>query len=172
MKWPEAGQAALLNYGRWSRAMMILVLKSLLPPNWRERVKSWIGNRRLPSGNLVGAGDILILLRKRGRFFELLLSALQIANVQVAGADRMQLAEQIEIQDLLALGDVMHLADDDLQLAAVLKSPLFGMSEDQLYDLAYDRGKASLMSRLMAHRGADGAFGQDGRPIGTLAKPR
>ena len=125
-----------------------------------RRVKSWIGKRHLPSGDLVGAGDILILLRKRGRFFELLLSALQIANVQVAGADRMQLAEQIEIQDLLALGDVMHLADDDLQLAAVLKSPLFGMSEDQLYDLAYNRGKASLMSRLMAHRGADGALGK------------
>jgi ATP-dependent helicase/nuclease subunit A len=125
-----------------------------------RRVKSWIGNRRLPSGNLVGAGDILILLRKRGRFFELLLSALQIANVQVAGADRMQLAEQIEIQDLLALGDVVHLPDDDLQLAAVLKSPLFGMSEGQLYELAYDRGKASLMSRLMAHRGADGDLGK------------
>jgi len=125
-----------------------------------RRVKSWIGKRHLPSGDLVGAGDILILLRKRGRFFELLLSALQIANVQVAGADRMQLAEQIEIQDLLALGDVMHLAYDDLQLAAVLKSPLFGMSEDQLYDLAYNRGKASLMSRLMAHRGADGALGK------------
>ena len=125
-----------------------------------RRVKSWIGNRRLPAGNLVGAGDILILLRKRGRFFELLLSALQIANVPVAGADRMQLAEQIEIQDLLALGDVMHLADDDLQLAVVLKSPLFGMSEDQLYELAFDRGKASLMSRLMAHRGANSNLGK------------
>ncbi len=125
-----------------------------------RHVKSWIGNRPLPSGNLVGAGDILILLRKRGRFFELLLSALQKANVQVAGADRMQLAEQIEIQDLLALGDVMHLANDDLQLAAVLKSPLFGMCEDQLYELAHDRGKASLMSRLMAHRGADSGLGK------------
>ena len=125
-----------------------------------RRVKSWLGNRRLPSGNLVGAGDILILLRKRGRFFELLLSALQIANVPVAGADRMELAEQIEIQDLLALGDVMHLAEDDLQLAAVLKSPLFGMNEDQLYELAYGRGKSSLFSKLMAHLGADGALGK------------
>ena len=125
-----------------------------------RRVKSWIGSRQLPSGKLVNAGDILILLRKRGQFFELLLSALQSMNVQVAGADRMKLAEQIEIQDLLALGDVMHLGDDDLQLAAVLKSPLFGMTEDQLYDLAYDRGKASLISRLMVHRGADSALGK------------
>jgi len=31
----------------------------------------------------------------------------------------MKLAEQIDIQDLLALGDVMNLGDNDLQLAAV-----------------------------------------------------
>lgn len=125
-----------------------------------RRVKSWIGSRQLPSGKLVDAGDILILLRKRKQFFELLLSALQSMNVPVAGADRMRLSEQIEIQDLLALGDVMHLGDDDLQLAAVLKSPLFSMSEDQLYELAYDRGKSSLISRLMVHRGADSPVGK------------
>ena len=55
-----------------------------------RRVKGWIGNRQLPSGKPIRAGDILILLRKRGKFFELLLSALQSENVQVAGADRMQ----------------------------------------------------------------------------------
>ena len=97
---------------------------------------------------------------------------MQIANVQVAGADRMQLAEQIEIQDLLALGDVVHLPVDDLQLAAVLKSPLFGMSEDQLYELAYDRGEASLMSRLMAHRGADGDLGKMADQLARWQKPR
>ena len=125
-----------------------------------RKVKSWIGSRQLPSGKLVGAGDILILLRKRGKFFELLLSALQTENVQVAGADRMKLAEQIEIQDLLALGDVMHLGADDLQLAAVLKSPLFDITENQLFILAHDRGKASLLTRLMRHRGANSAIGK------------
>ncbi|MDC1383682.1 double-strand break repair helicase AddA [Candidatus Puniceispirillum sp.] len=125
-----------------------------------QKVKSWIGSRRLPSGKLVGAGDILILLRKRGKFFELLLSALQTENVQVAGADRMKLAEQIEIQDLLALGDVMHLGADDLQLAAVLKSPLFDITEDQLFTLAHDRGNASLLTRLMRHRGANSVIGK------------
>ena len=142
--------------------MKILVPKLLLPTNWRGVSKAGLAIGVCHLEILSGRVIILILLRKRGRFFELLLSALQIANVQVAGADRMQLAEQIEIQDLLALGDVMHLADDDLQLAAVLKSPLFGMNEDQLYEFAYDRGKASLMSRLMGHRGADCGFGQDG----------
>ena len=74
----------------------------------------------------VAPGDILILLRKRDRFSALLRTALQAAGLPVAGADRLTLNSQIEIQDLLALGDVCLLPEDDLQLAALLKSPLFG----------------------------------------------
>jgi len=122
-------------------------------------LKSWIGHKTLSSGKPVGAGDILILLRKRGAFFEQLLKSLQQNGISVAGADRMKLEDQIEIQDLLALGDVMMLPEDDLQLAAVLKSPLCGLDDDDLFTLAYDRGSASLYARLMAHRGGDTKFG-------------
>ena len=69
------------------------------------------------------AGDVMILLRRRDRYYRLVLAALQQAGVRVAGADRMKLEDQIEIRDLLALGDVMLLPEDDLQLAALLKSP-------------------------------------------------
>ena len=72
----------------------------------------------------------------------------------------MTLEDQIEIQDLLALGDVMMLPEDDLQLAAVLKSPLCGFDEDDLFDLAHGRGQASLYTRLMTHRGGKSKFGQ------------
>ena len=71
----------------------------------------------------------------------------------------MTLNDQIEIQDLLALGDVMMLPENDLQLAAVLKSPLCGFDDTDLYDLAYGRGKASLYSRLMTHRGGKSKIG-------------
>ena len=106
------------------------------------------------------AGDIMILLRKRGRYYRLLLAALQRAGVPVAGADRMKLAEQIEIQDLLALGDVVLLPEDDLQLAAVLKSPIFGLDEDELFSLAQGRGKQSLYARVMEQVGADSSVGR------------
>ena len=86
------------------------------------------------------AGDVPDLDAEARPVLELLLRALQAEGIMVAGADRMKLTEQIEIQDLLALGDVMHLPDDDLQLAAVLKSPLFGMTEDELFTLAYLTG--------------------------------
>ncbi len=125
------------------------------------RLASWIGARRLPSGRLMRAGDAMILLRKRGEYYRLLLAALQRAGIPVAGADRMKLDAQIEIQDLLALGDVMLLPDDDLQLASVLKSPLFGIDEDTLFTLAHARGKQSLYARLMEHAGANSQLNQN-----------
>ena len=49
--------------------------------------------------------------------------------------------------DLMALGDALLLPDDDLALASVLKSPLFGLSEEQLFELAWNR-KGSLRASL------------------------
>ena len=46
----------------------------------------------------------------------------------VGGVDRLALVEQIAVQDLLALCDALLLPEDDLQLAALLKSPLIGLS--------------------------------------------
>jgi ATP-dependent helicase/nuclease subunit A len=133
-----------------------------------EMIKGWVGQRPLANGRMMQAGDIMILLRKRGTYFNQLLAALRRAKVPVAGADRMRLEEQIEIQDLLALGDVITLPEDDLQLAALLKSPLFGMDEAQLFSLAHNRGKASLHAALMRHAGADSPLGQMADLLGQL----
>ena len=51
----------------------------------------------------------------------------------IAGADRIKLTEHIAVMDLMALGRVMLLPEDDLSLAALLKSPLIGLDEDQLF---------------------------------------
>lgn len=125
-----------------------------------RRLAGMIGSHRLSSGRLLQPGDVMILLRKRDRYYKLLMAALQRAGLPVAGADRMTLQDQIEIRDLLALGDVMLLPEDDLQLATVLKSPLFGMDESGLFKLAHERGESSLHARLMSHQGADSGFGR------------
>ena len=125
-----------------------------------RRLAGMIGSHRLSSGRLLQPGDVMILLRKRDRYYKLLMAALQRAGLPVAGADRMTLQDQIEIRDLLALGDVMLLPEDDLQLATVLKSPLFGMDESGLFELAHERGESSLHARLMSHQGADSGFGR------------
>jgi ATP-dependent helicase/nuclease subunit A len=133
------------------------------------RIRHWLDSgEMLPArGRPIRPGDILILVRRRtGAFVPRLLRALKEKGVPVGGADRLRLAEQIAVQDLLALCDVLLLPDDDLQLAAVLKSPLVGLTEDQLFALAHDR-PASLWARLAQERGRDSA---EGRAADWLAR--
>ena len=66
----------------------------------------------------------------------------------VAGADRLALAEHMPVSDLMALGRAILLPEDDLNLACLLKSPLLGLDEDELFELAYGRGRLSLIERL------------------------
>jgi ATP-dependent helicase/nuclease subunit A len=84
-------------------------------------------------------GDVLILVRQRGALFGAIIRALKNAGVAVAGADRLVLTEHIAIIDLMALADALLLAQDDLALAVVLKSPLFGFDDDLLFELAVGR---------------------------------
>ena len=84
----------------------------------------------------IRAGDILILVRTRGPFFDAVIRALKQKRVPVAGADRLQLTEHIAVLDLVAAGRAALLPEDDLNLAAVLKSPLIGLDDDDLLNIA------------------------------------
>jgi ATP-dependent helicase/nuclease subunit A len=122
-----------------------------------KTVRTWIAR-----GDLVGdgdqrravrPGDILILVRQRGPQFEAVIRALKTAEVPVAGADRLILTDHIAIMDLMALADALLLPDDDLALATVLKSPLFGLDDSDLFTLAHRRS-GSLRSALRAQSDA------------------
>jgi ATP-dependent helicase/nuclease subunit A len=78
------------------------------------------------------------------------IQALKHANVPVAGADRLKLTEHIGIIDLMNLADALLLPQDDLALAVALKSPLFGLDDDDLFTLAWSR-KGSLRRALGEH---------------------
>lgn len=112
------------------------------------------GGERLDSQNRpIGPGDVMVLVRRRGGFVEDLVRELKALEVAVAGADRMVLTEQMAVMDLMALGNFLLLPDDDLTLASVLKSPLIGLNEDQLFALAYPRGRKSLWAALTERAG-------------------
>ncbi|RAU22855.1 double-strand break repair helicase AddA [Paramagnetospirillum kuznetsovii] len=114
-----------------------------------RRIKAMIESERLESKNRpVRAGDVLVLVRRRGGFVEDLVRELKACKVEVAGSDRMVLADQMAVMDLVALGNFLLLPDDDLTLATVLKGPLVGLSEEQLFALAHGRGEARLWETL------------------------
>ena len=98
-------------------------------------------------------GDVLILVRQRGELFEAIIRALKQEHVEVAGADRLVLTEHIAVMDLMVLADALLLPQDDLALATVLRSPLVGFEETDLYDIAWDRGSLSLRAALSRQGG-------------------
>ena len=124
-------------------------------------VKRWCAHSTRPH-------EVLILVRQRGALFEAIIRALKRENIAVAGADRLVLTEHIAIMDLLVLGDALLLPQDDLALANVLKSPLFGLSEEQLFALAYGR-KGPLRAVLRAKAAEDAAFAAASAALDELA---
>ena len=124
-------------------------------------VKQWCARGTRPH-------EVLILVRQRGALFEAIIRALKRENIAVAGADRLVLTEHIAVMDLLVLGDALLLPEDDLALATVLKSPLFGLSENQLFALAYGR-KGPLRAVLRAKAAEDAAFAASSATLDELA---
>jgi ATP-dependent helicase/nuclease subunit A len=118
-----------------------------------DRIRQWLsGGQALPgSDTAIEPGDIMILLPRREPFGSEIIRKLKERNVPVAGADRMILNEQIAVMDLIALGRFALLPEDDLNLASLLRSPLIGLSEDDLFDLAHNRS-GSLWQVLESHR--------------------
>jgi ATP-dependent helicase/nuclease subunit A len=100
-------------------------------------------------------GDMLVLVRRRGNAFDAVIQALKHAGIPVAGADRLKLTEHIAIIDLMNLADALLLPQDDLALAVALKSPLFGLTDDDLFKIAWQR-KGSLRAALAERASADG----------------
>ena len=87
----------------------------------------------------VHAGDFLILVQRRSAVFSEIIRACKKLDLPIAGADRLKLGGELAVKDLAALLSFLATPEDDLSLAVILRSPLFGWSEPQLYDLAQGR---------------------------------
>jgi ATP-dependent helicase/nuclease subunit A len=97
-------------------------------------------------------GDILILVRRRDALFHEVIRALKARDLPVAGADRLRIGAELAVKDLVALLKVLATPEDDLSLAATLRSPLFGWSEQDLFTLAAGRGPVYLWQALREAR--------------------
>ena len=121
-----------------------------------ERIATWIeaqveGGETLPAGNgrrKMRYGDVLILVRRRSELFASIIRACKALDLPIAGADRLKVGAELAVKDLAAVLSFLATPEDDLSLAAALKSPLFGWSENDLYRLAHGRDGAYLWEVL------------------------
>ncbi len=101
----------------------------------------------------VRAGDILILVQRRSDLFHEMIAAIKAMGLPIAGADRMRIAAELAVKDLTALLAFLATPEDDLSLAAILRSPIFGWSEAALFDLAH--GREGFLWRALQNRTAE-----------------
>jgi ATP-dependent helicase/nuclease subunit A len=104
----------------------------MLLDSGRESVEDSDTGHRRP----VRPGDIMILVRTRGPFFQAIVRALKNESVAVAGADRLDVVGHIAVMDCLAAAQAALVPDDDLAVATVFTSPLGGLDDTDLIALA------------------------------------
>lgn len=82
-------------------------------------------------------GDIAVLVRSRGAFTDLLEKKLRAASIPVCAVLSDTAADSFEsVQSLMAIFAIINNSHDDVNLAAVMASPMFGdFSADELAEL-------------------------------------
>ena len=79
--------------------------------------------------------EIMVLARKRSRL-TLMQTELQDLSIASQQPEKTNLSDAPEVQDIIALLDVLVSPTHDLSLARALKSPLFGLTDDDLVEIA------------------------------------
>lgn len=117
-----------------------------------KQVRAWLDHpfHVQARGRPLRPEDILILVRRRGTLASLIVARLHAEGVPVAGVDRLLLSAPLAVQDLLAAARFALQPLDDLNLASLLVSPLFGWSQDDLFAVGYGRTGA-LWPHLRQH---------------------
>jgi ATP-dependent helicase/nuclease subunit A len=99
----------------------------------------------------VQAGDFLILVQSRSPLFRAIIKELKAHKLNVAGADRLQVGDELAVKDILSLLKFAATPEDDLSLAEALRSPLLNITEGELFSLAHGR-KATLWQSFRAQK--------------------
>jgi len=113
-----------------------------------DTIGEWVGKPLPGMSEPLKFGDILVLVRKRDKFLTAFTRTMKDKGLSIAGADRLILTDHIAVEDLIAIGRVVLLPEDDLSLACVLKSVFFNIDEETLFHLAHNRDGASLYQHV------------------------
>jgi ATP-dependent helicase/nuclease subunit A len=91
---------------------------------------------------LANYGDFMILLRNRTNGFDKALAKFfHQYQIPFTSVSKIKFSENILIQDLLSAAKFVLLPHDDLNLACLLKSPIFAISEEELFEICQFKNK-------------------------------
>ncbi len=118
-----------------------------------RKIKSRVANQEiLPSRKKpLRYSDFMVLLRNRTNGFDkTLIKYFHQYKIPFSSLSKIKFSESLMIQDLLAAAKFALLQDDDLNLACLLKSPLFAISEEELLRICLikNRDKSTIYKAL------------------------
>jgi ATP-dependent helicase/nuclease subunit A len=117
-----------------------------------QTMQAWLAAGRIVArtGRPITAGDILVLVQRRGGLVEALVRACAASHVPTTGLDRLRLNTHLAVWDAIALLDICCDMTDDMALANVLLSPFGGMEYDALTRLCANRSPARPLCDALA----------------------
>ena len=98
--------------------------------------------------------DVLILVQRRSELFTEIIAACKARRINIAGKDRLKVAAELAVKDLISLLRFLATPADDLSLAEALKSPIFGWNEQQLFSLAHHRPRGCSLGQALQNQAA------------------
>lgn len=104
------------------------------------RITGWLDSGRMIAGHgQIKPQDIMILVRKRSEAVDILAARLRHKGLKVSTPKHGKFTDDLIVMDIISLLEFILNPDDDLNLAGLLKSPFFNISEEDLLDIAYKR---------------------------------
>ncbi len=131
-----------------------------------RQAAQWLAQQLQAAGAQLKPRDIMVLARKRERL-GLMQAELAALRIPAQQPEKNELADMPEVQDLVALLDVLVSPRHDLSLARVLKSPLFGVNDADLVQLVLRQRVMAAQVNTDANTDTDTAA----LPEPALAKP-
>jgi ATP-dependent helicase/nuclease subunit A len=115
--------------------------KSRMAKDIAAYIKNSISTKKVlfSTGKPVAAEDFMILLRQRGDLANKIVTELKALQLPVSGLDRIDLFADLSVMDLLAAAKFSLAPHDELNLACLLKSPIFNLDDAKLYEIAKGR---------------------------------
>ena len=113
-------------------------VKEILAKIIASKIRNRIDNKEVLQGRdrPLEWRDFMILLRNRtSGFLESLTKAFAQYHIPFSSISKIKFSESLLVQDLLAAAKFALLQDDDLNLACLLKSPIFAISEEDLLEI-------------------------------------
>lgn len=139
----------------YEKAVEMVDAEILMAKKLAEYIKNLLESKIiLPSTNkAIKPSDIMIILRSRKNFIGKIIKQCHMMDIPISGRDRLLLNEVLSILDIICVAKFVCQPLDDLNLASLLKSPIIGITEEELQRMIFAKPhrKENLWTFLMSH---------------------